>query len=604
VPLAWDELTYHLFYPAVWIRTGHVFLVDGVYPYNYLAFYPKNHELICTFSMVIVRNDVFVKLLNFPLVILTGVAAGRLCIQFGGSRKAGWCTGLFVATVPAMFCWVATTYVEPLLNFALLTAVSFLARAFTGDRRQSWRCCLLAGLALGLAAGTKYSALYLVVLLALLVLAVPFVQRLRFLPAARVVAVFSAGLLLTGVWWYACNAVVTGNPVYPVALGSLNAIEDPDRPGVHDGNILTEFASLWEAGYLPLAWFGKPAPTNLPWAVGPQMNYPTQLGFGIKFLVIVPLFLAGLLFAIWRTIRFVRDRNWAGAMATITIAASTLALLYTYLKLPLWDDPTNIFWQLRFAMPFVCLAIAMGFAALSGGPLGRLLPAVTVVGLVCDALILDLRFPDQDRLQSALILAMLAAAVYLLRNFRPQPRVAWRFAMLIVIVGLFPLLAHREKFRHLQWASHFEVHGSLGPAFAEAAYISETNYPGQTVAYAGNFASFLYMFTGPRFDHDVCYVSTHAGTALSHENKGMLRDHFDRYAWETNLKSSGARLLVCFRFCDRQLKSSYQWSPEDEWAKDLGFPVLVENHYCRLYEVIFCGNSEQTGQTAATRQFE
>jgi hypothetical protein len=251
----------------------------------------------------------------------------------------------------------------------------------------------------------------------------------------------------------------------------------------------------------------------------------------------------------------------------------------------------------------VCLTIAMGFSALSGGPLRHLLPAATVVGLVCDALILDLRFPDQDRLQSALMLAILGAAIYLLRNLRPQPRVAWRFAILLMIVGLFPLLAYREKFRHLQWASHFEVHSSLGPAFAEAAYISTTNYPGQTVAYAGNFASFLYMFTGPRFDHDVCYVSTHTGTALSYQNKGMLREHFDRYAWQANLKSSGAKLLVCFRFCDRQLKSSYRWSSEAEWAEELGFPVLVSNDYCRLYEVEF-RDSDKLGQTAATRHFE
>src|SRR2546421_483562 len=83
------------------------------------------------------------------------------CVQLGGSCRAGWCTGMFVVTVPAMFCWVATTYVEPLLNLALLTAVSFVVRGFTAERRLLWRCALLAGLALGLAAGTKYSALYL-----------------------------------------------------------------------------------------------------------------------------------------------------------------------------------------------------------------------------------------------------------------------------------------------------------------------------------------------------------------------------------------------------------------------------------------------------------
>ncbi len=609
VPLTWDDLTYHLFYPAVWIREGRVFLIDGVYPYNYLAYYPKNHELIDTFLMVIVRNDAFVKLLNLPLAGLTAVAAGLLCVQLGGSRLAGWCVALFVLTIPAMFCWAATSYVEPLLNCAILAAVYFVVRAFRAPLVKLWRCGLLAGLALGLAVGTKYTALYLVVLLVPIVLAVPLVRQLRLRAVLGFPALFAAAFLATGIWWYACNAAVTGNPVYPVPLGPLNAVVDPDRPRIDESSIWTDFPRLYASGKLTKAWLGDFNLLGVWFGEEPsrevlqRTDAPGAMGLGPKVFLILPLLVLGLLLAPeWRRGRFHFDAATLCAVMVTLVAA--LLLLYTYLRVPLFGEDVVLKCQVRFAVPFVLLAVVLAFAALGRSPFDAVLPLLTFAGLVVDALTLDLRWPGLDPRQSLVLLATLGACLWMVRKVplaTVSPRVACRLAGLVLLVGLYFLLVHREFYRYHQWNECSEVHGGYGPAFAEAAYRLDHEFPGATVAYVGDFASYLYMFVGPRFERPVCYVSTHEGPALSYLKHGALRDQFDQAAWEKNLKDSGASVLIAFRFQDRQLAASYYWSEETYWADALQFPLLFENDYCRIYQVVFPPHAGYTGQTAAKK---
>jgi 4-amino-4-deoxy-L-arabinose transferase-like glycosyltransferase len=564
-------LTYHLYFPAVWIQTGQVFLVDGVYPYNYLAYYPKNHELINTFLMVIVRNDVFVKLYNIPLAILSAVAAGLLCVRLGGSKRAGWCAGIFVLTIPAMFSWVATTYVEPLLNCGLVAAVYFVVCAYKAEAKEFWRCGLLAGLALGLAAGTKYTALYLVVLLFPIVVAVPLVRQLSKKTAVYFPALFAAGFLLTGIWWYAINGAVTGNPVYPVPFGPLNAIHDPLRPTIHESSILTRISDLVADGTLMSVLYGQ------------------RMGLGPKLLALLPLFVGGLAFALNRRRACGLRHDWAGAAAMVTVATSALIMLYTYLRVPFWDDIGSLYCQVRFGIPFVMLAVVMGFAALDQTRLAPWLPLLTGAGLLIDAWVLDLRLPNLAPLPGLLVLCALGACAYLLRNVRWNPRVACRLGAVAVIALLFPLLASRENNRYRQWASpeYFEVHGGYHPIFAPVAHLLDEQFRGAPLAYAGDFASYLYMFVGARFEHPIRYVSTWSGPALSYEKQGTLRDQLDREAWEKNLQASGAQLLISFRFQDRQLEASNYWPAEWHWAEDLDFPVVFKNDYCYIHQVNF-----------------
>src|SRR5262249_35569602 len=156
------------------------------------------------------RNDLLTKLPNLPLLGLTALVTGLICRQLGGSPIAAWCAGIFGLTIPAQFCWAATTYAEPLLNFTILAAIYFVWRAWTALPEQHWRCSILGGLALGLAVGTKYNALYEAVLLGLIFGAQILVRRLAWRSAMIAPFCFLAAALLTGIWWLAVNAVVTG----------------------------------------------------------------------------------------------------------------------------------------------------------------------------------------------------------------------------------------------------------------------------------------------------------------------------------------------------------------------------------------------------------
>jgi len=106
----------------------------------------------------------------------------------------------------------------------------------------------------------------------------------------------------------AINTVVTGNPVYPVALGSLPAIEEPQHASIHQANLWNNFGDLWEEGWLRRSglrlcrgtWLaeGCRGQQQLPGG-RPGPGIPFQLGMGLKLFLVIPFVVLGRVIA-WR----------------------------------------------------------------------------------------------------------------------------------------------------------------------------------------------------------------------------------------------------------------------------------------------------------------
>ncbi|MFP6640535.1 MAG: hypothetical protein VCC04_09845, partial [Myxococcota bacterium] len=372
VPVRWDSLTYHLFLPAQWIQSATIENPAFPYPLSFVAHYPKHQELLLSSLMVVARNDLFAELGSLLLYPALGLAVRCLCVRLGASREAGFAAGLFVITIPAHFIPAAGAYAEGFLGVALISSLVFALAAIEPRSSESRRIegFILCGLAIGLAAGTKYTALELGLLLVAMLGWGAWRLGVRGRELVRLLFAFLGVSVLSGGVWYGLNFAAHGNPFYPVPIGPL--------PGAHylgldweGASILDRLGPLVRDGSLYAAWFSFSE--ERPWL--------PLIGFKL---------LPVLFLALYGAIALMRRRTSGATWMVLAFAILGLG----YLRLPFW----NVGWlptQTRFAVPALCVGAALGFAALSmRGVSARILALLVVGGFVLDGPVLDLTTPD------------------------------------------------------------------------------------------------------------------------------------------------------------------------------------------------------------------
>lgn len=574
VPVRWDSLTYHLFLPAQWIESQTVENLEFPYPLNFVGHYPKHQELLLTSLMVVARNDVFSELGSFLLYPTLALAVGCLCMRLGSSRNAGLAAGLFVLTLPAHLTPAAGAYADGFLAVTLVSSLVFGLAAIDHrlDEPRRWEALFLTGLAVGLAAGAKYTALEFGLFLLVMLAWMGWRQGMRGRELLPRLSFFLVISVLSGGVWYALNFAGHGNPFYPVPIGPL--------PGLHHlgldwgSSILDRLGPLVRSGDLMKAWFGF------------SQDRPGIPLMGLKLIPVTALAVYGA----WALLR----RRTAGA-GWVVLGFAVLAL--GYLRLPFW----NVGWlstQTRFAIPALCVGAALGFSALSqrGASVGFLVLLV-VVGFVLDAPVLDLTVPDLgwdsnagqlmvagspviDRLWVGRLLAMvvfgIGAGFCLLRSrseaFRRQTgwRVGWTLGGLVVLISLIAVPYVREPLRYEQVARV----GLPGPKtrYVKAAAWLEDHYPAvpAAVAASGNL-EFLYLFSGRSLDRLI--------------SDGRLRGRQNE-EWKGALEASRSELLIALRW------PGFSMPPEENAASEVGWSNVYEDDWVSVFIVPRRTNSE------------
>jgi hypothetical protein len=207
----YDALSYHLHAPVTWFHDRRLAIVPAVFGDPAPAYAPSNLELWFLFLLAPLRSDYLAGSGQLPFAALSVLAIAATVREAGGRRSAALGAGLAFLLVPEIWQQAPTAMTDLGMAALLLASLPFALRLARSPNAGDRLACAAA---LGLALGSKYVGL---------VLAVPFVGFAALAaarggrPRLRGVAAAGAVLLAGGGFWYLRNAIVTGNPIYPLS---------------------------------------------------------------------------------------------------------------------------------------------------------------------------------------------------------------------------------------------------------------------------------------------------------------------------------------------------------------------------------------------------
>lgn len=222
-PTSWDSLVYHLVGPDRYLAAHRL-----TYEFdNYYLFFPSFVEMLFTAAMAL-KDDIVPQLIHFGYLLLTLGALGAFAARHWERRSGLLAIALFLSIHTAV--QIATwSYVDLALTFysfaALYALLNWLPRAKSTDPSQpeiqsptlGW--LVLAGLFGGAALSIKYTGVLPLAVLGTVLLWSTFRGRLparRFLWSGLVIAGLAS---VVAAPWYLKNAIIAGNPLYPLVWG-------------------------------------------------------------------------------------------------------------------------------------------------------------------------------------------------------------------------------------------------------------------------------------------------------------------------------------------------------------------------------------------------
>lgn len=217
----WDDYTYHMVYPALWLRQHAIAAPIPPQAFTMQAWYPLSASVVATWFMTPLqgsRGDALAWVsLTAPLYggIIAGGAAALLARM--GCRPGAWAVPIVLFATSPRIGVMASSFSDAdlALAAALFGSLAFaVPRATDEDARDIRADAAYAGLLSGIALGVKVSAAPLAVVVLGMVARRGW-TRGRGGGAATVTLVVAAAWAVTGGYWYARNVVHTGNPVYP-----------------------------------------------------------------------------------------------------------------------------------------------------------------------------------------------------------------------------------------------------------------------------------------------------------------------------------------------------------------------------------------------------
>jgi hypothetical protein len=478
-----DSLWYHMPFAADIARSHSVtgmHYVDTVFT-NW--FYPQNSELLHGTGILLTGRDTLSLFLNF----------GWLAVAF----LAAWCIGRpygrgHLSVVAAAILLECHTLVvrEPgaakndlMAAALLLAAIAILVNAYSRRRSLApgWEIAV-AGLAVGLAVGTKQTALAMAAALTVAVIVLA--------PAGRRWAAagwWGGAAVLAGGYWYLRDLIAVGNPIPQIESVGPIGLPHPERlqTGRPDHSV-AHYATdteVWREYFVP----------------------GLHTAFGALWPLVIAAAVLGAVLALWRG----NDRalRWAGGIALFGM----LAYVFTPLSAAGAEGaPAGFGINIRYAVP----ALLAGIVLLPGSRLfdssrrqWGLLGVLLVLLVVSDRADVVLRDPDRLFAWALALVAVLVPAGLLWARSRGAGRgvVIAGFAVLaLLVVALgYPLQRHYldQRFRN-------EVAGESIPEMGlSSAYRWARETEDMRIGLAGSTADFAgYGFYGPDLSNEVIYL--------------------------------------------------------------------------------------------------
>jgi hypothetical protein len=473
----WDDYTYHLVYPALWLRDREIAAVTPAHAFTMQAWYPMSAGVVATWFMVpfsASRGD------SLAWVSLTGPVYGGIVISGAaelaarlGSRPFAWAipvvlfatsqrTGVMASSFSDADLTLAAALFGALV-FAIPRSVDESARVIVID--ACYAACL-TGLALGVKASAAPAAIIVLLVMVL---------RARRRAAVRITGIFAVSWIVTAGYWYARNVVHTGNPVYPAAFLS--------QPGTtFPLTTLREYARQYGVA------------RTLSDAAAVYLDWPKLHG---ALAVTGLVGLAGWLVAVRAKTR--SERSFA--FATLAIVAVTLGLLPVtpFSAGNAWTFVSGfIHWD---SMRYVALLAILGWTALgfvvgAGGHPSRTIVAIAITGAAAlaglprSAAAIAFALAVPGVVIAALVRPHAAAIAKLLRRRAGRRLAPAAFVSGVVVVAALGAWQHGAKSAATAAAIHRE------PLFGAAAAALDRLPDGTRVAVFGD--QWIYPAFGDR----------------------------------------------------------------------------------------------------------
>jgi hypothetical protein len=528
-PVAYDSLTYHMFFPARWLQEHQISIIPTPFGDQAPAYAPGNGELFFLWLMLPFHGDLLARAGQFPFYCLCALTLYGLARRLGSpSTRAVYASGFFLLARPIIDQAVGAD-VDLVLAATFLTAVYFgLTASQTGKRSD----IVVWGISIGLCFGTKVLGIIYSPLLFAFVFAKPIRRR----------AVWALpGIVALAAPWYIRNWVVAGSPLYPVSLTFAG---------------LTIAPGAWERSVSSQNWAHLTDFNLLP-------GFVRAGAFGPDLLTVwVP-------FALLGTWALLRKRLWV-ALSLALLMPVLMGAIYWYVV------PYNDVTDTRFLFAGVGLAMLLAPAAFDVSE--RLAPFIHV-GLAAAMLwLVGLSGGPLVTGRYLLLYAVLAglATVFHLALFRGLVTAVASFSVVSAATLLFSLQACAGGGCPLVHVSSFE----RPTMFAGWAWI-EQHASHATMAYSGN--NVPYRLLGPHFENSVVYVNIdrHVGwlyhdyvraakrrpdyTPPQRPSPPYFRWHGDFDEWTGNLR----RLNVDYLFLTRMSVLM----EADYFRDEAGFPI-------------------------------
>ena len=211
-----DGPIYHLWFAARWAEAGRVFPVPTPFGDNVATYFPANGDLWFAWLVIGWGGETLVKVGQGPFLPIAALAVYAMARRLGAGRPASSIAACWLALVTPSIVFASEANVDAILLAGYLASACFLLRYALGDAGIG--SIALGGLAAGLSWGCKPTGLVFVppmlglAALAVLRRPIPLRSRLGHL------LVLAGTPLLTAGYWYARNALLTGNPLYPLQI--------------------------------------------------------------------------------------------------------------------------------------------------------------------------------------------------------------------------------------------------------------------------------------------------------------------------------------------------------------------------------------------------
>lgn len=226
-PISRDALIHHLAIPKMYLRMGGIFEI----PSMHFSYFPMNLDLLYMLPLYF-KNDIAPKYIHFLFAIMTAGLLYRY-LKNTLNRTYGLIGALFFLTIPVIVKLSVTAYVDLGLIFFSWTCLYYFLKWYDTD--FSLRYLFFSAIACGLALGTKYNGLILLVIIAAMVpLAYSFKKNARLSRAQYGVryknsfkglgfgTVFVLVSLTLFSPWMIRNTIWKQNPVYPLYQSVFN----------------------------------------------------------------------------------------------------------------------------------------------------------------------------------------------------------------------------------------------------------------------------------------------------------------------------------------------------------------------------------------------